>query len=78
MLGLQSRFVYNWGQITWNLSRVSPKRDWSSKRVKVNCLDLYVSDILHLVYSESPEGHLPAGQLSRGNRTYLVLNYEKK
>ena len=34
LLGLQSRFGDNWGQITWNLSCMSPKRDWSSKGVK--------------------------------------------
>ena len=34
LLGLQSRFGDNWGQITWNLSALSPKRDWSSKGVK--------------------------------------------
>ena len=33
-LGLQSRFGDNWRQITLNLSGLSPKRDWSSKRVK--------------------------------------------
>ena len=30
-LGLQYRFGGNWGQITWNLSGLSPKRDWSSE-----------------------------------------------
>ena len=34
LLGLQSRFGDNLGQTTWNLTGVSPKRDWSSKRVK--------------------------------------------
>ena len=34
LLGLQSRFGDNRGQITWNLSALSPKRDWSSKGVK--------------------------------------------
>ena len=34
-LALQSRFGDNWGQITWNLSCLSPKRDRSSKRVKL-------------------------------------------
>ena len=34
LLGPQPRFGDNWGQITWNLSGVSPKRDWSSKMVK--------------------------------------------
>ena len=34
LLELQSRFGDNWGQITWNLSALSPKRDWSSKGVK--------------------------------------------
>ena len=34
LLGLQSRFGDNWGQIAWNLSALSPKRDWSSKGVK--------------------------------------------
>ena len=33
LLGLQSRFGDNLGQTTWNLRGVSPKRDWSSKRV---------------------------------------------
>ena len=33
LLGLQSRFGDNLGQNTWNLTVVSPKRDWSSKRV---------------------------------------------
>ena len=33
LLGLQSRFGDNSGQTTLNLSGVSPKRDWSSKRV---------------------------------------------
>ena len=33
-LGLQSRFGDNLGQTTWDLTGVSPKRDWSSKRVK--------------------------------------------
>ena len=32
LLGLQSRFGDNWGEITWNLSALSPKRDWSSKK----------------------------------------------
>ena len=32
LLGLQSRFGDNWGQLTWNLTGLSPKRDWSSKR----------------------------------------------
>ena len=35
LLGLQSRFENNWGQITWNVTALSPKkRDRSSKRVK--------------------------------------------
>ena len=34
-LGPQSRSRDNWGQTAWNLSGVSPKRDWSSKRVNV-------------------------------------------
>ena len=34
LLEPQSRFGDNWGQLTWNLSGLSPKRDWSSKRVK--------------------------------------------
>ena len=34
LLGLQSRFGDNLGQATWKLAGVSPKRDWSSKRVK--------------------------------------------
>ena len=33
LLGLQSRFGDNWGQITWNLTALSPHRDWSSKGV---------------------------------------------
>ena len=33
LLGLQSRFGDDWGQITWNLSALPPKRDWSSKGV---------------------------------------------
>ena len=32
LLEPQSRFGDNWGQHTWNLSGLSPKRDWSSKR----------------------------------------------
>ena len=32
LLGLQSRFGDNWRQITRNVSGLSPKRDWSSKR----------------------------------------------
>ena len=36
LLGPQFRFGDNWGQITWNLTGVSPERDWSSsKRVRV-------------------------------------------
>ena len=35
--GPQYHFGDNWGQITWNLSGVSPKWDWSSKRVKRWC-----------------------------------------
>ena len=35
LLGLQSRFGDNWGQITWNLSALFPKRDWSPKWVNV-------------------------------------------
>ena len=35
LLGLQSRFGDNWRQITYNLSGLSPKRDWSSKRVNL-------------------------------------------
>ena len=34
LLELQSRFGDTWGQITWNWSALSPKRDWSSKGVK--------------------------------------------
>ena len=34
-LGLQSRFGDNLRQTTWNLTGVSPKRDWSAKRVNV-------------------------------------------
>ena len=34
LLALQSRFGDNWGRIPWSLSCLSPKRDWSSKRVK--------------------------------------------
>ena len=34
LVGLQSRFGDNWGQITWNLSALPPKRDWSSKGVE--------------------------------------------
>ena len=34
LLGLQSRFGYYWGKITWNLSGLSPKQDWSSKGLK--------------------------------------------
>ena len=34
LLGPQSHSGDNWGQITWNLSALSPKRDWSSKEVK--------------------------------------------
>ena len=33
LLGLQSRFGDNCGHVTWNLSGMSPKREWSSKRV---------------------------------------------
>ena len=33
LLGLQSRFGDNWRQISLNLSGLSPKRDWSTKRV---------------------------------------------
>ena len=33
LLGLQSRFENNWGQITRNVTALSPKRDWSSKGV---------------------------------------------
>ena len=32
-LELQSHFGDNWGHTTWNLSGLSPKRDWSSERV---------------------------------------------
>ena len=32
LLALQSRFGDNWGKMTWKLSGLSPKRDWSSKR----------------------------------------------
>ena len=35
LFGLQSRFGDTLGQTTWNLSSVSPKRDWSFKRVDV-------------------------------------------
>ena len=35
LLGLQSRVGDNWGQITRNMSGLSPKRDWSSKRVGI-------------------------------------------
>ena len=43
LLELQSRFGENWGQITWNLSALSPKRDWSSKGVNYGPLviDVY-------------------------------------
>ena len=37
LLELQSPFGDNWGQITWNWSALSPKRDWSSKGVN-SCL----------------------------------------
>ena len=33
LLGPQSRFEDNWGQITWSLSGLSPKRDCGSKGV---------------------------------------------
>ena len=36
LLGLQSRFGDNWGQITWSLSALSPKQDRSSKGVSHN------------------------------------------
>ena len=32
-IGLQSRFGGNWGEITWSLGGLPPKRDWSSKGV---------------------------------------------
>ena len=38
LLEPQSRFGDNWGQLTWNLSALSPKRDCSYKRVKVGVL----------------------------------------
>ena len=34
LLGLHFRFGDNWGQLTWILRGLSPKRDWSPKRVK--------------------------------------------
>ena len=34
ILGLQSRFGDNWGQNTWNLSGLFPKRDWTSIGVR--------------------------------------------
>ena len=34
LLGLQSRFGHNWGQNTWNLSGLPPKRDCISERVE--------------------------------------------
>ena len=34
LLEPQSHFGDNLGQTTWNLTGVSPKRDWSSKGVK--------------------------------------------
>ena len=33
LLELQSRFGDNWGQVTWSVSALSPKQDWSSKGV---------------------------------------------
>ena len=36
LLGLQSRYGDNWGQITWNLTGLSPKRDCSPKGVEAN------------------------------------------
>ena len=33
LLGPQARFGDNGGQTTWNLCGLSPKRDWTSKRV---------------------------------------------
>ena len=41
LLGPQSRFGDKWGQTTWNLTGVSPKRDWSCKRVKACHLFTY-------------------------------------
>ena len=35
LLGLPFRAGDNWGQITWSLSGLSRKRDWSSNGVKV-------------------------------------------
>ena len=44
LLGLQSRFGDNWGQTAWNLTGLSPKRGWSSKRVNVHAdLSLFFS-----------------------------------
>ena len=45
LLGLQSRFGGNWGQITWNLIGLSPKRDWSSKRVNAFRLEVDANKI---------------------------------
>ena len=44
LLGLQSRFGDNWGQTTWNLTGLSPKRDWGSKRVNYRLfrVDAYI------------------------------------
>ena len=36
--GLQSRFGDNWGQITWNLTGLSPKRGWSSMGINTTVL----------------------------------------
>ena len=47
LLEPQSRFGDNWGQITWNLSGVSPKRDWSSKRVNTSTTEEVVSSRLN-------------------------------
>ena len=49
LLGLQSRFGGNWGQITWNLTALSPHRDWSSKGVLHSRVPLFTG------------GHRPGG-----------------
>ena len=47
ILGPQSHFGDNWGQMAWNLSGVPPKRDWSSNRVK---RDVKVINLFLLLY----------------------------
>ena len=76
-LGLQSRFGDNLGKTTWNLTGMSPKRDWGSKRV--NSADCRYSVVLlagaHVPGVEGPllPGTILKGTYGADENLYIVL-----